>query len=584
MFVRRLRTLIVLAAAVCTAAFALPASADTFGQREFFFVNHRYDITARTSLSATLRQISVHGYFYVEDDYWNKLTVSQQTALTADFQTLASDFDSIYNKETAAFGEPSMPGIDNDPRVTILLENLAQGNGGYFDTVNLFPRSQAHNSNEREMLAVSIAVVGTDLARDFIAHEFQHLISFHQKEQLRDVSEDVWLNEVRSEYAVTVAGYNEPFSGSNLENRTRSFLRTPSDSLTEWPNTATDYGIAAVFGDYIAGRFGPGVLTETLRSELTGIDSLNGWLKLKAIGETFTTAFRDWMLASYINDTSKDRRLGYVDPDMRILRVSPQYRLTLSPGTESAVSTLIKNWQPVWYEFGVAVTTSPAKVFRLEASGPAGQNFILPYAVFYDDGSYDVFEAGPVNGIRRFYVVNPLPAGRGTKSVIKILLAATNATRPPGGIEENHTLSLKAAFANEEETLAALAAAPAAGLQPGALSDGALIKRNNSEPEMYVIEGKYKRYLRPEVIKLYGHLDPTKVILLDDAQFNSYVTANYVRNVNDEKVYAVWPDGTKHWLNMTGEYFTSSGRDWGAIFIINDLELNFYKTGADITR
>jgi len=54
--------------------------------------------------------------------------------------------------------------------------------------------------------------------------------------------------------------------------------------------------------------------------------------------------------------------------------------------------------------------------------------------------------------------------------------------------------------------------------------------------------------------------------------------------VNDEKVYAVWPDGTKHWLDITPQQWDASGRDWNAIFIINDLELNTYKTGADITR
>ena len=114
--------------------------------------------------------------------------------------------------------------------------------------------------------------------------------------------------------------------------------------------------------------------------------------------------------------------------------------------------------------------------------------------------------------------------------------------------------------------------------------NGSLIKRRGGEKEMYVVEGIYKRYLRPEIIKLYGHLDVNNVIELDDAVFSSYTTANYIRPVNDKKVYAVWPDGTKHWLNISGEYFTQSGRDWGAIFIVNELESNSYKTGADIIR
>jgi len=113
--------------------------------------------------------------------------------------------------------------------------------------------------------------------------------------------------------------------------------------------------------------------------------------------------------------------------------------------------------------------------------------------------------------------------------------------------------------------------------------DGALIKRPG-ESEIYVVEGKYKRYLRTEIIALYGHLDASKAIELDDKTFNSYSTANYVRVVNDKKIYAVWPDATKHWLNMSGQYFTESGRDWGAIFTINESEFSAYKIGAEINK
>ena len=115
------------------------------------------------------------------------------------------------------------------------------------------------------------------------------------------------------------------------------------------------------------------------------------------------------------------------------------------------------------------------------------------------------------------------------------------------------------------------------------LKDGALIKKPN-ESEVYVIEGEYKRYLRPEIIALYGHLDASKAIEIDDATFHSYTTANYVRYVDDERVYAVWPDGTKHWMDITPQQWDASGRDWNAIFVINDLELNTYQTGANIVR
>lgn len=46
----------------------------------------------------------------------------------------------------------------------------------------------------------------------------------------------------------------------------------------------------------------------------------------------------------------------------------------------------------------------------------------------------------------------------------------------------------------------------------------------------------------------------------------------------------LWPDGTKHWLNISAAQWDASGRDWGAIFIINDREAAFYAAGADIVR
>ena len=100
---------------------------------------------------------------------------------------------------------------------------------------------------------------------------------------------------------------------------------------------------------------------------------------------------------------------------------------------------------------------------------------------------------------------------------------------------------------------------------------------------MYVIWGPYRRYLPQGVLALYGFQD-RPVISVDDATFASFTTSNYVRAVGTEPVYAVWPDGTKHWLNITPAQWDASGRDWNAIFVINPAEANYYATGADITR
>ena len=217
------------------------ASADIMGDVRTFSVNSKYDEFSRTALSATLRHLSNKVYFYVDDRYWVGLNQFEKNILLNNLDNLGREFDdNIYSKETDFFGFEPNPGIDDDARVVVLVEDLIKGNGGYFETANLYSRELAPGSNEREMVAVNTESLGS-FGKIFLAHEFQHLISFNQKDLLRNTSEDIWLNELRSEYANTVAGYNDSFQNSNLNRRLDTFLTEPSDSLVEWPNVILDY-------------------------------------------------------------------------------------------------------------------------------------------------------------------------------------------------------------------------------------------------------------------------------------------------------------------------------------------------------
>ena len=164
------------------------ARADTLGQSRTFFVNYGYDNYGRTSLPATLKTISDRAYFYVDDKYWNSLSAYGRDVTMTGLQNLAIEFDNnIYPGETSFWGSEAKPGIDNDPRLLILLEDLSTGNGGYFETKNLFSKSMAENSNESEMIVVNANVIGADYIKNFVAHELQHVISFNQKEVLNDL-------------------------------------------------------------------------------------------------------------------------------------------------------------------------------------------------------------------------------------------------------------------------------------------------------------------------------------------------------------------------------------------------------------
>ena len=131
----------------------LYSQADILNQRENFFVNPKFDRYKRTKLNATLRHISDNAYFYVEDSYWDSIGSVKTGSILNNILELADDFDNIiYPKETQFWGSEPKPGIDGDPRITILFHELTDNNGGYFDTTNGYSRQQSSNSNEREMM------------------------------------------------------------------------------------------------------------------------------------------------------------------------------------------------------------------------------------------------------------------------------------------------------------------------------------------------------------------------------------------------------------------------------------------------
>jgi len=554
--------------------FLIPVNirADTIGQRESFFVNNKYDKYGRTNLNAALRYVGDKLYVYVEDDYWNSLGSVKQDLLSSNILAMGIEFDNnIYPKETAFFGSEPNPGVDNDSRITILLENLVINNGGYFDSANAYTRDKIDNSNQREMIVVSIDTVlaGTDFTKVFLAHEFQHLISFNQKELIGKISEDVWLNELRSEYTASLLGYDAPYTDSSLKRRMDYFLQQPSDSLVEWPNTNADYAVVNVFGQYLTEQFGQGILKDTMKSGLTGISSINKYLIDLGYSGRFEDIFGYWMGALYLNDYIFDKHLGFYNPNFTNIKVQPQQRIYIS-GNQPQFSSIqnIKPWQPVWLEYDLGgISGNSTKSLKISLDSETGKIFRAFYMVFYNDNTVNIGKASLIDGKGDVVALN---SAKGLRKIVLMLTEGTKISRFDTD-ELSSYININATVAETETVKAQM------------LKDGMLIKRPR-EKEIYVIWGKYKRYLSSGVISLYGHLNPAEAVEVEPDVFDSYQSSNYVKYLNDEKVYAVWPDGTKHWLNITPRQWDDSYRDWNAIFTINDMELNYYRIGENIIR
>ncbi|MBP9822485.1 MAG: hypothetical protein KBC81_03545 [Candidatus Pacebacteria bacterium] len=529
------------------------ASANVLGEKHTFFVNSAYNASGQTSVAATLNYVGERAYFYVEDSYLNGLGVNERQQFDQQVVSASQEFDNnIYPKEINFWGSEPNPGIDNDPKITILLERLTSGTGGYFDSVNEYPSSQVKNTNQREIISANVLSLGSSRLKIFLAHEFQHLISFNQKDVLRNVYEDTWLNELRSQYAITVAGYNGDYPVSDLSQRVQSYLYAPEDSLTEWPNTNLDYASVTLFGQYLIDRFGPTILQESLHSSLVGIDSINKYLRDHKSSENFTDLFSDWVWTNYINNRSVDSRFGYLNQDLQYLHVLPTDSRQIFSQNTNSFSYSLKPWEAGWYQFRPDFNAPAERNIKISWVGPE-------FNVYYADLSGVKYRLNSGDIIEK-------PAGN-------FLLIPVNKSKVTnfGGKEDVSPLALYIEYVDKP-------AMPAVPI----LKDGDLIVHAGT-PDTYVIWGTYKRYLAPEVLKFYG-LDPVNAITVPEAVFQSYMPSNYVRSADEKKVYAVWPDETKHWLNISAQQFTDSNRDWNSIFIINNLESNFYKLSSPITK
>ena len=232
--------------------------ADSQGEVRTFFVDPLYDFQQREQISATLKRVSQRAYFYIETDWYRNLTEGEKSLINQNLKILAEEFDTkIYPTLTSIYGSEWKPGIDSDSRITVLFHQIRKEAAGYFNNGDEYPRVQNQTSNQREMVYLnSDSLKEVLLAESYLSHEFTHLITFNQKERLQGVQEEVWLNEARAEYAPTLLGYDEEYQGSNLQQRVKQFLSSPSDSLTEWLNQKKDYGVINLFIQYLVDHYG----------------------------------------------------------------------------------------------------------------------------------------------------------------------------------------------------------------------------------------------------------------------------------------------------------------------------------------
>ena len=321
-------------------------------QTEIFNIDPAYDVLSRTEIEAELVRTTSNLYFYIEKSWWDTRPLEEQNDVRIALFELGEEFkNKIYPVLTTKFGSEPRPGIDQDERIVVLIHQMRQDAGGYFITGDVYSRFQYPKSNEREMIYLNSKYLMSSKEKSFLAHEFVHLITINQKDLLRRVTEEIWLNEARAEYAPTLLGYDDVYKGSNLENRVMAFLEKPTISLTEWLNEKENYGAANLFSQYLVDHYGIEVLVDSLRSSKIGIASLEEAIQKNGFQKNFSQVFADWVITLLVNDCKVGTKYCYLNKNLKDLRIVPTFYYL--PRTETILSTFhtASAFSPNWHRF-----------------------------------------------------------------------------------------------------------------------------------------------------------------------------------------------------------------------------------------
>lgn len=257
------------------------------------------------SVKATLAVVTPHAYMYLAEG-----TRVDQPRLEA-----AARFfeDQIYAGDRRYFGTEPETGLDGDPHVTILHASIP-GLGGYFTSVDDYPRTVQPYSNERKVIYINVdaAPPGSSSYYGTLAHEFEHMIHWNTNRV-----EQTWVKEGAAEVATEAANLGS--SGAM-----QSFVARPDTQLNAWTDTKGDvaphYGAAYLFISYFLEHYGGyQVASDLLSGDTRGPETFDRFLARHGYQLSFEDVFRDWVVANYLDEANgSDPRYRYAKLKMQL--------------------------------------------------------------------------------------------------------------------------------------------------------------------------------------------------------------------------------------------------------------------------
>jgi hypothetical protein len=309
-----------------------------WGQTASFFVESEYDLYGRNQIEAQLLKTTNKFHFYVDKQWYQNF--SQKIELDNKLYNLATNFEyKTYPTLTNLLGTEDIPGVDNDPRLIIVLEPLKNKFGGYVKAIDSHERSVAEHSNEGQIIYLNSELIlksSLEVLNYQLAHEFTHLITLKQKPGAK-----VWFYELMSEFAGQIIDSDV---SSITKQRAQSLLNSTTINLIDWENSDKDYGEAYLFALYLQEQFGIQLFSEVLKyPSSSGLDSFNQ--VLKKYQTDFEKVFLDWLIASIVNDCSLGKEYCYQESLlMDYSMIAYSYYLPTHVRSSLSVTNSIKTW------------------------------------------------------------------------------------------------------------------------------------------------------------------------------------------------------------------------------------------------
>lgn len=282
------------------------------GHTDTFYINNFGQHTYYT-VTATIQMVTDHVYWYAQDGKRVDSFALEQAARTFD--------DNIYPNNRSLFGSEWSPGVDNDPRITVVFADIPDV-GGYYSSADEYTRAINPVSNEREIIYISTGRSWSGI-ESTLAHEFQHMIHWNEHS-----NHDIWLNEGMSVLASALNGYEV----GGVDHR---FMADPDVQLNAWgaaPNeSASHYGGAFLFLDFIRAHYGgKDVLRDIVSAPGAGTGAIDDALAMLGKKEHFKDVFEQWSVANLVDGREAAAQAGLDYPD-REVDISPHVKTDRYP-------------------------------------------------------------------------------------------------------------------------------------------------------------------------------------------------------------------------------------------------------------